>query len=226
MPASPDLTWQPSLFGIEDVDFDRTFSRLRRVDLDEEAWVDHAPGWISGSDRVFEEVLAGREWEQRSRRMYDQTVEEPRLTAPWSLGSGQPLEPRILEDIRVALSERYDRRFDSVGFNLYRDGRDSVAWHGDRIPQEVEAPIVCLVSLGEPRKFLLRPKGAGSSRTFMLGRGDLLVTGGLTQRTWEHSVPKVARAGPRISLAYRHDMRAAEYTSEAESRQEGASEDR
>jgi alkylated DNA repair dioxygenase AlkB len=215
MPASPDLTWQPSLFGVEEVDIDRSFSRLRRIQLDEEAWVDHAPGWVSGSDRVFEDVLAGRDWEQRSRKMYDQTVQEPRLTAPWTLRSGEALDPPILEEIRRALSERYEREFDSVGFNLYRDGRDSVAWHGDRIPQEVEAPIVCLVSLGEPRKFLLRPKGGGSSRTFMLGRGDLLVTGGLTQRTWDHSVPKVAQAGPRISLAYRPEMRAEEYLAEA-----------
>jgi alkylated DNA repair dioxygenase AlkB len=136
--------------------------------------------------------------------MYDQHVQEPRLTAPWSAHSGEPLVPTILEEIRVALSQRYERTFDSVGFNLYRDGRDSVAWHADRIPKEIEAPVVVLVSLGEPRKFLLRPTGGGSSRSFMLGRGDLLVTGGNTQRTWEHSVPKVSRAGPRISIAYRH----------------------
>jgi alkylated DNA repair dioxygenase AlkB len=101
--------------------------------------------------------------------------------------------------------------FDSVGFNLYRDGRDSVAWHGDHIRREIEDPIVALISLGEPRKFLLRPKGGGGSRAFVLLGGDLLVTGGTTQRTWDHSVPKVARAGPRISLAYRHDMDAAPY---------------
>ena len=81
-----------------------------------------------------------------------------------------------------------------------------MAWHADRIPKEIESPIVVLVSLGEPRRFLLRPKGGGPSRTFMLGRGDLLVTGGNTQRTWEHSVPKVSRAGPRISVAYRHGL--------------------
>ena len=150
------------------------------------------------------EILRGRDWQQRSRQMYDQAVVEPRLTAPWSLESGRPLEPSILERIRLVLSDRYGRLFDSVGFNLYRDGRDSVAWHGDRIDKEIEDPIVSLVSLGEPRKFLLRSKGGGASRTFMLGRGDLLVTGGKTQRTWEHSVPKVSRAGPRISLAYRH----------------------
>ena len=211
MPPSPIPSWQPTLLDVGSVGFDRSFGNLERVELDEGSWVDHAPGWIQGADRLFEEVLAGREWEQRSRRMYDQTVAEPRLTAPWTKDSGRPLEPAVLEEIRVALSERYGRDFDSVGFNLYRDGRDSVAWHGDRIPEEIEDPVVALVSLGEPRKFLLRPKGGGKSRAFLLGRGDLLVTGGQTQRAWDHSVPKVAQAGPRISLAYRHGMRSAEY---------------
>jgi alkylated DNA repair dioxygenase AlkB len=214
MPASPDLAWQPSLLAVEAVSIDPSFSGLQRIQLDDVSWVDHAPEWVTGSDRVFEEVLAGRDWEQRSRRMYDQTVQEPRLTAPWSARSGERLEPPILEEIRKALSARYERDFDSVGFNLYRDGRDSVAWHGDRIPKEVEDPIVALVSLGEPRKFLLRPKGGRTARTFLLGRGDLLVTGGQTQRAWDHSVPKVARAGPRISIAYRHEMRAPEYSGE------------
>jgi alkylated DNA repair dioxygenase AlkB len=202
---SPEFVWQPSLLGAADEpDIDRSFSGLRRIHLDEDSWVDHDPGWVSGADRLFEEVLFDRPWEQRSRRMYDQRVEEPRLTAPWNADSGRPLEPPILEEIRGVLSERYRRAFDSVGFNLYRDGRDSVAWHADRIAAEIEEPIVALVSLGEPRRFLLRPKGGGASRAFLLGHGDLLVTGGMTQRTWEHSVPKVSRAGPRISLAYRH----------------------
>ena len=206
MPSSPGLVWQPSLFALDPLGIDGSFSGLRRIHLDEQAWVDHAPGWVSGADVLFEEILTARRWEQRSRRMYDQRVTEPRLTAPWSLDSGQPLEPPILEEIRNVLSDRYERAFDSVGFNLYRDGRDSVAWHADRIPKEIPEPIVALVSLGEPRRFLLRPKGGGRSTAFLLGGGDLLVTGGQTQRSWKHSVPKVARAGPRISLAYRHGM--------------------
>jgi alkylated DNA repair dioxygenase AlkB len=138
--------------------------------------------------------------------MYEGRVLEPRLTAPWNLRSGAPLEPRILEEMRLALSRRYGVVFDSIGFNLYRDGADSVAWHGDKILREIEEPVVALVSLGERRKFLLRPKGGGKSRPFLLGQGDLLVTGGKTQRTWEHSIPKVAAAGPRISLAFRYGM--------------------
>jgi len=212
VPASRDLPWQPSLLDTQvDVAVDRSFARSVRIDLDDESWVDHAPEWVAGADLLFEQVLTGRKWNQRSRHMYERRVLEPRLTAPWTLASGEPLEPPILEEIRQVLSERYGREFDSVGFNLYRDGQDSVAWHADRIAKEIEDPIVALISLGEPRKFLLRPKGGGRSRVFVPGRGDLLVTRGRTQRTWEHSVPKVAWAGPRISLAYRHGMDARVY---------------
>jgi alkylated DNA repair dioxygenase AlkB len=209
---SEGFVWQPSLLAIEDeIDFDRSFATIRRIRLDEESWVDHAADWVTGSDALFETIIGHREWNQRSRRMYDKRVLEPRLTAPWHEDSGEHLEPPVLDEIRKALSERYNRNFDSVGFNLYRDGDDSVAWHSDKIKKEIEDPIVALVSLGEPRKFLLRPKGGGKSVPFMLGHGDLLVTGGKSQRTWEHSVPKVKQAGPRISLAYRHGMDPAVY---------------
>ena len=211
-PGPAPVVWQPSLLGAsEPIGIDAGFARLQRLQLDEESWVDHVPEWVSGADRLFGDVLVGRGWGQRSRRMYDRRVREPRLTAPWSLDSGEPLRPAVLEEIRDVLSRRYERVFDSVGFNLYRDGNDSVAWHGDRIRKEIEDPIVALVCLGDRRRFLLRPKGGGSSRAFMLGAGDLFVMGGRSQRTWEHSVPKVARAGPRISLAYRHGMDPAAY---------------
>ncbi|MGH2748639.1 MAG: alpha-ketoglutarate-dependent dioxygenase AlkB, partial [Actinomycetota bacterium] len=207
MTTSPLSSWQPSLLDVAAaVEIDAGFATLERVELDPSSWVDHAPGWVSGSDSLFEEVLNSRDWGQRSRRMYEGRVREPRLTAPWSAESGKALEPPILERMRVVLSERYGVEFDSVGFNLYRDGNDSVAWHGDRIEKELEEPIVALVSLGEPRRFLLRPSGGGGSRGWLLGRGDLFVTGGRTQREWEHSIPKVARAGPRISLAFRHGL--------------------
>ena len=213
MTRSSDISWQPTLFASEDWDVDRSFSTLRRVHLDGDSWVDHQVAWVKGADRLFGEVLENRDWGQRTRRMYDQRVREPRLTSPWNLASGEPLDPPVLETMRTLLSDRYGVNFDSVGFNLYRDGNDSVAWHGDRIKKEIEEPIVALVSLGEPRKFLLRPKDGGKSSSFMLGRGDLLVTGGKTQRTWEHSVPKVTKAGPRISLAYRHGMDPTAYQS-------------
>lgn len=205
--TSPHLVWQASLLdAAADLELDESFSALDRIPLDVTSWVDHAPGWVSGSDRLFAELVDGVDWGQRSRHMYDRQVVEPRLTSWWGASSGRPLEPPILERMRSVLSVRYGVEFDSMGMNLYRDGRDSVAWHGDRIRKEIEEPIVALVSVGSARRFLLRPKGGGRARAIVLGRGDLLVTGGRTQRDWQHSVPKVAQAGPRISLAYRHDL--------------------
>jgi alkylated DNA repair dioxygenase AlkB len=200
------VAFQPGLFGAEEVSFDPSFAGVRRLHLEERSWIDYAPGWVTGSDALFDRIVASRDWGQRMRRMYDRRVLEPRLTAPWNARSGAPLEPPVLEDMRRALSAHYGVEFDSIGFNFYRDGQDSVAWHRDKIRSDIEDPIVVLVSLGEPRKFLMRPRGGGRSTAFQLGRGDLLVTGGRTQRDWEHTVPKVARAGPRISLAFRYGM--------------------
>ncbi len=205
--------WQPSLLDDHgEAAVDTSFSTLERVELDTESWVDYAPGWLGGADDVFADLLASTQWGQRTRWMFEKRVVEPRLTSFWRAELGTPLQPPVLEDARRLLSERYGVELDSMGMNLYRDGRDSVAWHGDRIAREIERPVVALVSLGHPRKFLLRPKAGGPSRAFELGRGDLLVTGGRTQRRWQHSVPKVANAaGPRISLAFRHGMAARVY---------------
>jgi alkylated DNA repair dioxygenase AlkB len=203
----PDINWQPSLFAAAaEPAVDEDFGTLERVQLDANSWVDHAPEWVSGADALFEHLVGSLSWGQRSRKMYDRTVQEPRLTSLWRASSGDHLDPPILETMRKLLGERYEIDLDSVGFNLYRDGRDSVAWHGDRITKDIERPIVALVSVGEPRRFLMRPKDGGSSKAFSLGRGALLVTGGLSQRTWDHSIPKVAKAGPRISIAFRHGL--------------------
>jgi alkylated DNA repair dioxygenase AlkB len=204
--VSAVVQWQPSLFGSGTAEVDASFAGITRIRLDAASWVDHCPGWLSGSDAAFEELVRNVAWDQRIRWMYDREVDEPRLTAWQHVDDANPLGRPFLEDARLALSKRYDVEFDSVGINLYRDGADSVAWHRDRIPKEIVDPVVALVSVGEPRKFLLRPFGGGSSRAFKLGHGDLFVTGGQTQRHFEHSVPKVASTGPRISLVFRHGI--------------------
>jgi hypothetical protein len=206
--------FQPSLFEVDRPSIDLSFATLERIRLDAESWVDLAPGWVRGSDRLFAAVCAARRWGVRTRWMYTRRVVEPRLTSSWSAASGEPLEPPLVEEMRRGLSARYGVELDSAGFNLYRDGRDGVAWHRDRILKDVVDPIVALVSLGEPRRFLLRPRGGGPSRPLHLGRGDLLVTGGGAQRAWEHCVPKVARAGPRVSIAFRHGLDPRAYAGE------------
>jgi alkylated DNA repair dioxygenase AlkB len=205
-PTALALPWQPSLWADQSTSVDVSFSTLERTRLDEECWIDHCPGWIRGSDRAFAEMLRDTAWGQRRRWMYDRQVDEPRLTSWRTLGESNGAGSPWLDEARSSLSARYGVHFDSMGINLYRDGADSVAWHRDRIPAEVVDPVVALVSLGEPRKFLLRPDGGGKSLAFTLGRGDLLVTGGSTQRRFEHSVPKVKRAGARMSIVFRHGV--------------------
>ncbi|HUS64147.1 MAG TPA: alpha-ketoglutarate-dependent dioxygenase AlkB [Kofleriaceae bacterium] len=181
--------------------FDGTFAALRRVALDHGAWIEHAPAWVSGHDTLFAELAAATPWRTERRVMYEREVDTPRLVA------GPPrdraLHP-LLEAMRVALSARYGEEFVRVSFAMYRDGNDSVAPHGDTTARDMDQALVATVSLGAPRRFLLRPAAGGASLPFDLGGGDLFVMGGTCQRTWRHAIPKTARAvGPRIAVMFR-----------------------
>lgn len=194
------VTWQPSLLGVEAPTFDGSFSRAVRRELGSGAWFDEVPGWVSGEDTLFEQIVAIAPWAGHERWMYDRVVEEPRLTTrQWD----DPPEP--IPAMATALSERYGLDLSVVSANLYRDGRDSVAWHGDRVGRKRDETVVAILSLGSPRRFLLRPKTGGRSLRLTPAAGDLLVLGGTCQRTWEHSVPKCASAGPRVSVMFREE---------------------
>ncbi len=189
---------------------DASFSQARHLRLDEHSWVDYAPGWLQGSDALFGTLLDQLELTQRTDiKMYDSVVVEPRLTAWWHADDYPADGPTpLLREIRQLFTDRYERRFDSIGFNLYRDGNDSVAWHGDRHRHHVTNPVVAIVSVGQPRPLKLRPRGGGASQSWELGHGDLFVMGGACQHDWEHCVPKLRRAtGPRMSITFRHGTR-------------------
>jgi alkylated DNA repair dioxygenase AlkB len=179
---------------------------IERHRLDATSWVDYAPNWFAGADPLLADLVDTLPWRQREVTMWEKRVMEPRLTFWWD-GSGSATIPAVLLEMQQAFTEHYAKRFDSIGFNLYRDGRDSVAWHGDRMRHFQENPIVAIVSLGSPRPFQLRPRGGGTSIGFRAGHGDLLVMGGACQHDWEHRVPKIAHAdGPRLSIMFRHDL--------------------
>jgi alkylated DNA repair dioxygenase AlkB len=197
--------YQGSLFGTLTPEYDASFDELTRLDLDTTTWVDLAPGWLRGADQVYDQLVALLPFRQRTGvRMYDRVVDEPRLSAWWRVEGGEPEPMPILRRIRLSLAERYDEPFDSIGFNLYRDGSDSVAWHGDRHRHVVTNPVIAIVSVGAPRPLRLRPRGGGSSLSWSLGNGDLFVMGGACQHDWEHTVPKVrVTTGPRLSITFR-----------------------
>jgi alkylated DNA repair dioxygenase AlkB len=196
---------QGSLFGALEPDVDATFRGSQRIELDERSWIDLARGWLTGADSVFDQLLDVVPFRQRTNvRMYDRLVDEPRMSAWWHVDDGQPEPLPILGEMRTLLSVHYGEQFDSIGFNLYRDGRDSVAWHGDRHRHVVTDPVVAIVSVGVPRPLRLRPRRGGASAGWDLGDGDLFVMGGACQHDWEHTVPKVRHAGPRLSITFRN----------------------
>lgn len=207
-PRSPsDLLWQGSLLAAGDARPDPGFAHCRRRELDRGAWVDHVPGWLAGADQLFEDLLGSTDWQSHEMAMYGQLVAQPRLSARWSGEPYDPVLPPVLGPMADLLSERYAVAFDSIGANLYRHGRDSVAWHGDRVLRTVPVATVAIMSLGATRRFLLRPTDGGASLAWEPAAGDLLVLGGTCQRTWQHTVPKTAIAvGPRISVTFRHSV--------------------
>ncbi len=181
---------------------------LRRTELIRGAWVDARPGWVSGSDALFERLVRDVPWRAERRQMYDRVVDVPRLVC-W-YGESEALPHPVLADARDALSVYYQAElgepFVTAGLCFYRDGHDSVAWHGDTIGRSRhEDTMVVILSVGAPRVLALRPRGGGAETLrYPLGHGDLLVMGGSCQRTWEHAVLKTARAtGPRISIQFR-----------------------
>lgn len=196
------ISGQLGLLGREAPEFDCEIRNARRVSLGSGAWIDHAPGWLSGHEAVFEALLETTRWRSERREMYDRVVDVPRLYAVLPAdGPGHP----ILDGMRRALSQRYAVAFERTSLGLYRDGKDSVAWHGDYVARELDSATVATVSVGAPRRFLVRPTGGGSSLPFSLGWGDLIVMGGTCQRTYQHSIPKVSSAAPRIAIMFRPD---------------------
>lgn len=181
-------------------------STLERTELTEGAWVDIARSWLPEPDDVFAALAAEVPWRTEQRPMYDRIVDIPRLIYTYMIG--EELPHPMLATARDALSTHYadelGEPFRTAGCCYYRDGRDSVAWHGDTLGRgSTHDTMVAIVSVGDPRRLALRPRGGGDSLSIEMGHGDLVVMGGSCQRTWEHAVPKVAAAGPRISVQFR-----------------------
>lgn len=199
---------QGSLFAFDGLDpVAGAFGELGRQELGAGAWLDRAAGWVAEPDALFDELLHQVSWRAERRPMYDRVVDVPRLVAHYE--AGDPLPGRRLAELAGRVDARYaadlGESLCGMGLCLYRDGRDSVAWHGDTLGRGgTQDTVVAIVSLGAERTFALRPRGGGAARRFPVGHGDLIAMGGSCQRTWEHAVPKTSReCGPRISVQFR-----------------------
>ena len=200
--------FQPSLLHLDDeVGIGPLGGTVERTPLSAGAWLDVRRGWLAGADALFRRLLDVVPWRAERRHMYERVVAVPRLLCFYA--EGESLPDPALAATRRALDEHYGaelgERFATAGLCLYRDGRDSVAWHGDTIGRgSTQDTMVAIVSLGAPRALSLRPRGGGPTLRHELGHGDLITMGGSCQRTWEHAVAKTAQpVGPRISVQFR-----------------------
>ena len=191
----------------DDVEVGMLTDGVEHVELGRGAWLEVRRGFVQGAAGLLERLTSAFAWRDERRVMYERIVDVPRLVAFFDERASLP-DPGLVR-IREALVEHYGHRSGgpvaTAGLCLYRDGRDSVAWHGDRIGRGArEDTLVAIVSLGATRRLLVRPRGGGPARRFDLAAGDLFVMGGSCQRTFEHAVPKTARpVGPRLSVQFR-----------------------
>jgi alkylated DNA repair dioxygenase AlkB len=202
------LVVQPSLFGSSGaLGLAELGSSVERRQLSDGAWLDLRLGFVSAADELFDALASGVPWAEERMHMYDSTVRVPRLVARYL--QGEPLPHPLLEEAREALNLHYAEEVGqplvTAGLCLYRDGSDSVAWHGDRIARESPRDtLVAILSLGATRTFALRPRSGGPGLRLQIGHGDLLVMGGSCQRTWLHAIPKTTHClGARISVQFR-----------------------
>ncbi|OBE91913.1 DNA repair protein [Mycobacterium sp. 852002-10029_SCH5224772] len=185
------------------------FQHTERRQLGDGAFIEIRAGWLTDADELLDALLSTVPWREERRQMYDRVVDVPRLVSFHDLTADDPPHPALAR-LRRRLNDIYagelGEPFTTVGLCCYRDGSDSVAWHGDTIGRSSsEDTMVAIVSLGATRAFAMRRRGGGGpSLRLPQAHGDLLVMGGSCQRTWEHAVPKTAApVGPRVSIQFR-----------------------
>jgi len=189
------------------ISIDTSFSTAKRAALDTHSWVEVVPGWMSGSDLLFENMRKAVPWREHDRKMFNRVFREPRMTAEF--GSLSDIQEGALLEAVQALSNHYGVVYDSLWMNLYRNGQDSTGWHRDHFSCRRPECIVPVLTLGTPRRFLIKPRNAGRSIVFKPGSGDLIVMGGRSQQDWVHCVPKEPGiSGARISVNFQSSVQA------------------
>jgi len=193
----------------------RADATFERIQLDETSWVDVARGWIAQPDALLHNLLENGSWQQRELFRYEVKIPEPRLGGRWP---DDPATAAVRVELFKTLRDRYHVSFDRGALALYRDGRDSVAFHRDREMRWLDDTRIAVLSLGAKRPWCLRPRAGrdedldkpdrGATHDFSPAGGDLVVLGGRCQADWLHAVPKVrAPIGPRISVQWRWTSR-------------------
>lgn len=175
----------------------------------------YRPRFIEAPEHAFSDLLEGLRWRAQEITLFGRQVMQPRLI-DWCADAGvnygysgitlgPAAWPGSLQRLRDRLEVELGHSFNSVLCNLYRDGRDSMGWHADDEPELGPRPVIASLSLGAERRFRIRPRSGGASIGIDLAPGSLLLMEGLSQRQFQHAVPKTQRpVAPRINLTFRN----------------------
>jgi alkylated DNA repair dioxygenase AlkB len=178
--------------------------------------LDYRPGWLAPAeaDALLQALNSEIPWEQHHVRLFGRTLPAPRLSC-W-IGdpdaaytySAVRFEPRPWTPQLAALRDRLNAAlgagFNSVLANRYRNGADGMGWHSDDEPELGPQPLIASLSLGAPRRFLLRERGGPWRGEILLEHGSLLRMAGASQARTQHSLPKTARpVAERLNLTFR-----------------------
>ena len=165
------------------------------------------------ADAAFAELATTNSWEQQSLMMYGKMVDEPRLSTWHSeeqsyTYSGRARTPMpwtpLLHSVRTQCEAQTHHSFNGVLINYYRDGNDHLGWHSDDELINGPEPLIASISLGAERRFDMRHRETREVVSASLGHGSLLVMSGLSQRCWDHRIPKMPRlTDARINLTFR-----------------------
>jgi alkylated DNA repair dioxygenase AlkB len=174
---------------------------------DERGRITYLPGFVDAetAQAWFTELHDGVTWRSERREMYHREVDVPRLLGHFRLDPAPDETPAAIMEAARRVVAHLRVPFNTVGLNLYRDGRDSVAPHNDHLYDIREGFPIALLSLGATRRMTIRAKAAPRRTIHVdLEPGSLLLMDYETQIHYTHSVPKVRESvGERISLAFR-----------------------
>lgn len=168
------------------------------------------------ADALYQQLSQQLNWRQDSIRLFGRQVKIPRLQVfQGEPGiryrySGLTLETEVwhpaVERLRQQIEQISEQTFNSVLINYYRNGQDGMGWHSDDEPELGQNPTIASLTLGQPRRFLLRHRSEKPipQQELLLGNGSLLIMSGQLQHYWQHSIPKSKRVlRGRINLTFR-----------------------
>jgi len=163
------------------------------------------------SDYYYHALLTQTHWREYEMPMYDKIVTAPRMISWYQDKQDGDAAASIceltddLKSIRDRVEAATQLKFNAVLLNLYRNGKDGVAWHSDKTGKSGNDPVIASVTFGETRIFRLRHKQHKHPQVeILLHHGSFLLMAGTTNSFWEHQIPKTARdILPRINLTFR-----------------------